>query len=97
MFARGVRAHARPGDVLVTLSTSGTSPNVLAAVKAAHQAKVTTWALTGPAPNPLAAMSDDAVCVEAPSTATVQEMHLVLIHGLCIALDELLLGERSPA
>jgi D-sedoheptulose 7-phosphate isomerase len=92
MFARGVRAHGRPGDVLVALSTSGTSPNVLAAVKAAQEARVTTWALTGPSPNPLAAMCDDAICVEAPSTATVQEIHLVLIHGLCIALDELLLN-----
>jgi D-sedoheptulose 7-phosphate isomerase len=92
MFARGVRAHGRPGDVLVALSTSGTSPNVLSAVKAAQEANVTTWALTGPAPNPLAAMSDDAICVEAGSTATVQEMHLVLLHALCIALDELLIG-----
>lgn len=95
MFARGVRAHGRAGDVLVTLSTSGTSPNVLAAVKAAQECGVTTWALTGPMPNPLAAMSDDAICVDAASTATVQEMHLVLIHGLCIALDELLVGPAS--
>ncbi|MGV0741560.1 D-sedoheptulose-7-phosphate isomerase [Mycolicibacterium sp. XJ870] len=88
IFARGVRAHGRPGDVLVALSTSGTSPNVLAAVKAAHELGLTTWALTGPAPNPLAAMSDDAICVEAPSTATVQEIHLLLVHSLCIALDD---------
>lgn len=90
MFARGVRAHGRPGDVLVALSTSGTSPNVLAAVKAAHEMGLTTWALTGPAPNPLAAMCDDAICVEAPSTATVQEIHLLLVHSLCIALDDAL-------
>jgi D-sedoheptulose 7-phosphate isomerase len=94
MFARGVRAHGRPGDVLVTLSTSGTSPNVLTAVKAAHEIGLTTWALTGPAPNPLAAMSDDAICVEAATTATVQEIHLLLVHGLCISLDEALLGDR---
>jgi D-sedoheptulose 7-phosphate isomerase len=92
MFARGVRAHGHPGDVLVALSTSGTSPNVLAAVKAAHEVGMTTWAMTGPAPNPLAAMCDDALCVEAGSTATVQEMHLFLVHALCIALDEQLLG-----
>ncbi|MEN4475949.1 SIS domain-containing protein [Mycolicibacterium cosmeticum] len=92
MFARGVRAHGRPGDVLVALSTSGTSPNVLAAVKAAHEVGMTTWALTGPAPNPLAAMCDDALCVETTSTATVQEMHLFLVHALCIELDEQLLG-----
>jgi D-sedoheptulose 7-phosphate isomerase len=97
MFARGVRAHGRPGDVLVALSTSGTSRNVLAAVKAAQEIGVTTWALTGPAPNPLVAMSDDAICVEADSTATVQEVHMVLVHGLCTALDEVLLGGKEIA
>lgn len=92
MFARGVRAHGHAGDVLIALSTSGTSPNALAAVKAAHEVGMTTWALTGPAPNPLAAMCNDAVCVEATTTATVQEMHLVLVHALCIELDEHLRG-----
>jgi D-sedoheptulose 7-phosphate isomerase len=91
MFARGVRAHGRPGDVLVALSTSGTSPNVLAAVKAASEIGVTTWAMTGPAPNPLLAMCDDGIGVEAESSATVQELHLMLVHGLCIALDGALL------
>ncbi|MCK0174553.1 MULTISPECIES: SIS domain-containing protein [Mycobacteriaceae] len=90
MFARGVRAHGRPGDVLIALSTSGTSPNVLAAVKAGHEMSMTSWALTGPAPNPLAAMCDDAICVEAGTTATVQEIHLLCVHALCIALDEVL-------
>jgi D-sedoheptulose 7-phosphate isomerase len=97
LFARGVRAHGRPGDVLVALSTSGTSRNVLAAVKAAQEIGVTTWSLTGPAPNPLVAMSDDAIAVEAESTATVQEVHLVLVHGLCTALDEVLLGRKEFA
>ncbi len=97
MFARGVRAHGRPGDVLVALSTSGASRNVLAAVKAAQEIGVTTWALTGSAPNPLLAMCDDAICVEADSTATVQEVHMVLVHGLCIALDEVLLGPKERA
>jgi D-sedoheptulose 7-phosphate isomerase len=90
VFARQVHAHGRPGDVLVCLSTSGSSQNVVAAAKAAHELGVTTWALTGPAPNPLAAVCDDAVTVEAPSVATVQEMHLVLVHALCAALDEAL-------
>ncbi|WP_422749105.1 D-sedoheptulose-7-phosphate isomerase [Mycobacterium sp. WMMD1722] len=90
IFARGVRAHGRPGDVLIALSTSGTSPNVLAAVKAGHEIGMTSWALTGPAPNPLAAMCDDAICVEAATTATVQEIHLLCVHALCIALDDVL-------
>lgn len=96
MFARGVRAHGRPGDVLVALSTSGTSRNVLAAVKAAAENGITTWALTGPAPNPLAAMCDDAVAVEAATTATVQEIHLMLVHALCMAVDDALLYPDVP-
>ncbi|BBY17282.1 D-sedoheptulose-7-phosphate isomerase [Mycolicibacterium litorale] len=95
VFARGVRAHGRPGDVLVTLSTSGTSPNVLAAVKAGHEMGLTCWALTGPAPNPLAAMCDDAICVDAPSGATVQEIHLLLVHGLCMAVDDVVGAPRG--
>ena len=86
-FARQVQAHGRAGDVLVALSTSGTSGNVVSAAKAAHQCGVTTWALTGPAPNPLAALCDDAICVDAPTVATIQEMHLVLVHTLCMGLD----------
>ncbi len=90
VFARQVQAHGRPGDVLVTLSTSGRSPNVLAAAAAARAGRMTTWALTGPAPNPLASACDDAVCVPAPDTATVQEVHLVAVHLLCARFDELL-------
>jgi phosphoheptose isomerase len=86
MFARQVRAHGRPGDVLVALSTSGRSANVLAAVEAARSCGLTTWGLTGPAPNPLAAACDDAVSIDAPSP-TVQELHLVAVHLLCGAVD----------
>jgi D-sedoheptulose 7-phosphate isomerase len=88
MFARQVRAHGRPGDVLIALSTSGSSQNVVTAVKAAAELGVTTWALTGPAPNPLAALCDDAIAVEAPTMATVQEVHLALVHTLCAVLDD---------
>ncbi|GIH73680.1 D-sedoheptulose-7-phosphate isomerase [Planobispora longispora] len=88
VYARQVRAHGRPGDVLLCLSTSGTSPNVLAAAMAAREAGVTTWALTGPAPNPLAELCDDALPVAAGDTATVQEVHLAVIHMLCAALEE---------
>lgn len=94
-YARQVEAHGRPGDVLVAMSTSGSSPNVLAAVKAAQGVGVSTWAFTGPAPNPLAAMADEALTVEAPSVATVQELHLVALHLLCAALD-VRLGTSSP-
>jgi D-sedoheptulose 7-phosphate isomerase len=90
LFARQVRGHGRAGDVLVALSTSGQSPNVLAATAAADEVGMTTWALTGAAPNPLAAACDDALCIDSPHTATVQELHLVAVHLLCAAFEEAL-------
>ena len=90
MFARQVRGYGRPGDVLITLSTSGSSKNVVAAAKAGLENGLTVWALTGPAPNPLAAMADAAIAVEAPTTATVQELHLSIVHAMCLALDSAL-------
>lgn len=87
MYARQVAAHGRPGDVLIALSTSGKSPNVLAAVRRARELGIDTWALTGPGPNPLADACDDAITVEAASTSAVQEVHLVAVHALCAAID----------
>ena len=87
VFARQVEAHGRPGDVLVLLSTSGTSSNVLHAAKRGLDAGLQVWALTGPAPNPLAGLADESVVVDAPTTAGVQEVQLVAIHALCAALD----------
>ena len=90
VFARQVRAHGRPGDVLVALSTSGRSANVLAAVEAANASSITTWALCGPGDCPLAERCDDALCVDSPHTATVQEVHLIAIHLVCAAFDQAL-------
>lgn len=87
VFARQVRAHGRPGDLLVLLSTSGTSTNVLAAAEAGRQAGLQVWALTGPRPNPLAEVADEVIAVDAATTATVQEVHLAAIHLLCDAID----------
>lgn len=87
-YARQVRAHGRFGDVLMCLSTSGTSRNVVAAAETARECGLTTWALTGPAPNPLAGFCDEAFAVPADDTATVQEVHLAVIHMLCEAIEE---------
>lgn len=86
LFARQVRAHGRSGDVLMLLSTSGQSPNLLRAVEAAARLNVTTWALTGPAPNPLASRCDEAVTIQALS-ANAQEGHLIALHAMCRAFD----------
>ena len=87
VFARQVRAHGRPGDLLVCLSTSGRSPNVIAAAQAAAAIGMTAWALTGPGPNPLADACADAITVDTPATSTVQEVHLAAIHIMCAAVD----------
>ncbi|MDP9452118.1 MAG: PfkB family carbohydrate kinase, partial [Actinomycetota bacterium] len=87
VFARQVRAHGRAGDVLVVISTSGASANVVAAARAAQELGLLTWGLTGPGPNPLLACCDDAVVVDAPATATVQEVHQVVVHLLCAAVE----------
>ena len=92
LFARQVRAHGRPGDVLLALSTSGTSPNIVAAVDAAADAGMRTWALAGRPGSLLAHRADECVCVDTPHTATVQEIHLIAIHLLCAAVDEALLA-----
>jgi D-sedoheptulose 7-phosphate isomerase len=90
VFARQVRAHGRPGDVLLLLSTSGRSANVLAAAHAAAETGLITWALTGRAPNPLADRVDECLAVDSPHTATVQEIHLIAVHLLCAAVDHAL-------
>jgi D-sedoheptulose 7-phosphate isomerase len=95
LFARQVEAHGRPGDVLILLSTSGRSPNAVAAARRARECGITVLAMTGPAPNPLAAAADDAVSIDSPWTATVQECHLVALHLVCAAFDTAVLAEPA--
>ena len=90
LFARQVQAHGRPGDVLVLMSTSGRSPNVVTAARRGRHCGLQVWAFTGPGPNPLADEADEALCVDATFTATVQELHLVALHVLCAGLDRAL-------
>ena len=87
LFARQVEAHGRPGDVLVLMSTSGSSPNIVEAAKRGKQQGLHVWGFTGPRPNPLAEVADEAMSVDANFTATVQELHLVGLHIMCAALD----------
>jgi phosphoheptose isomerase len=86
-YARQVEAHGRHGDVLLLLSTSGRSPNLLEAARRARQCQVEVWALTGRAPNPLVELADRHISVDCPDTAVVQEVHLVAAHLICEAID----------
>mgnify|MGYP001560469301 CR=1 FL=1 len=96
VFAKQVQALGRAGDVLLAISTSGNSPNVMAAMAAARERGVRIVALTGKAGGKMAAAlgpDDIHLCVPAERTARIQEVHLLTIHCLCDGIDTLLLGE----
>jgi D-sedoheptulose 7-phosphate isomerase len=87
IYARQVTAHGRAGDILILLSTSGRSPNLLSAATTARIKGLQVWAMTGPRPNPLADLSDEALAVESAASTAVQEAHLVAVHALCSSVE----------
>ncbi len=95
VFSKQVRALGQKNDVLLAISTSGNSKNVLAAVEAAHEGGMSVVALSGRNGGRLAEVlqaGDIHICVPAQSTARIQEVHLLTLHCLCDAIDCLLLG-----
>ncbi len=95
IFSKQVRALGRAGDVLLAISTSGNSKNVIEAIHAAHEGSLTVVALTGRnggAIGELMTAKDVHICVPAQNTARIQEVHLLTLHCLCDAIDCLLLG-----
>ncbi len=90
VFARQVEAFGRPGDALMAISTSGESPNVLAAVRAARSAGMKVIALSGGSGGALADASDVALTVAADSTPRIQEGHILLGHILCEIVEDML-------
>jgi rfaE bifunctional protein nucleotidyltransferase chain/domain len=94
IFARQVAALAVPGDVLMAISTSGRSENVLRAVETAAGLGVTTLALVGPGTSPLAAAAHHVLAVPASTVPRIQELQLVAEHALCDCVEEALAGER---
>ena len=100
VFAKQVQALGAPGDVLIAISTSGNSANVLAAVDAARAKDMTVIALTGRGGGKLREKLNDTdvhVCVPHDRTARIQEVHLLVVHCLCDAVDLQLLGEQDSA
>jgi len=88
VFARELTAHARPGDVLLAISTSGNSPNILRAIEAARQAKVSVIGLTGESGGQMRAACDLCIRVPTKSTPRMQEMHITIGHTICELLEE---------
>lgn len=95
IFSKQVRALGMEGDVLIAISTSGNSPNVVEAITAAHERNMVVVALTGRDGGKMGTLlqaGDFHLCVPAQSTARVQEVHLLTLHCLCDVIDHLLLG-----
>ncbi|WP_416191499.1 phosphoheptose isomerase [Neisseria sp. CCUG12390] len=94
IFSKQVRALGRAGDVLVGISTSGNSGNVIEAIKAAHERDMHVIAMTGRDGGKIAAMLKDTdvlLNVPHPRTARIQENHILLIHAMCDCIDTMLL------
>ncbi len=95
VFERQVRALGQSGDVLLAISTSGNSPSIIEAIRAAHDNDLRVVALTGKGGGQMGGMLRDGdihLCVPSSRTARIQEVHLLTIHCLCDAIDCLLLG-----
>jgi D-sedoheptulose 7-phosphate isomerase len=93
VFSKQIYALGQAGDVLLAISTSGNSPNILKAVAAAQQRQMSVIALTGNQGGQIRSLlqpNDIEICVQNQSTARIQEVHLLIIHCLCDLVDQLL-------
>ena len=98
VFSKQVHALGQPGDVLLGISTSGNSKNVIEAIGAAHEKNMVVIALTGRDGGAMAKMlkpTDHHLNVAHPRTMRVQEIHLLAIHCLCEVVDNVIFGERK--
>ena len=98
IFSKQVRALGQPGDVLLAISTSGNSRNVLAAIEAAHERDLIVVALTGKGGGKIGQVlreTDVHICVPHDRIARIQEVHLLVLHCLCDGVDSQLLGEQE--
>lgn len=100
IFSKQVRAFGSQGDVLMALSTSGNSANVLAAIEAAHEREMTVVALTGKGGGKMVQAlreTDVHICVPHDRTARIQEVHLLVLHCICDGVDTQLLGDHDSS
>lgn len=98
IFSKQIRALGQPGDVLLAISTSGNSGNVLQAIQAAHDRDMLVVALTGRDGGAMASLllpEDAEIRVPARSTARIQEVHLLAIHCLCDLIDRQIFGSEE--
>ncbi|TSC88526.1 MAG: phosphoheptose isomerase [Microgenomates group bacterium Gr01-1014_7] len=96
IFKRQVQALGKPGDLLIAISTSGNSSNILVAVKAAKSANISTIALTGNS-GKLQKMADVAICVPSSMTQYIQESHIAIEHILCELVEHHFFGKKGKS
>jgi D-sedoheptulose 7-phosphate isomerase len=95
VFARQVEALGRNGDVLLALSTSGRSPNILAALRAARQRGLVTIGFTGRNGEALGALCDHLLVSPSDDTPVVQQIHLAMAHGICDEIEQTMIRETA--
>jgi D-sedoheptulose 7-phosphate isomerase len=96
-FRRQVEAMVRPGDVLVAISTSGSSANIVATVEPARERGALTIGLTGKDGGELRGLCDEVLVVPSSATERIQEGHITVIHLLCELVERMLFGDLRPA
>ncbi len=97
IFTKQVQALGQPGDILLAISTSGNSGNIIAAIEVAHEREMCVVALTGKGGGkikPLLNEDDVEICVPHDRTARIQEVHLLTIHCICDSIDAAFFGEN---
>ena len=98
IYSKQVRALGQAGDVLLAISSSGNSANIISAIEAAHAREMTVIALTGKGGGKMAHLlreTDVHICVPHDRTARIQEVHLLVLHCLCDGVDTQLLGDQE--
>src|SRR6202035_5500210 len=97
LFERQVRGLGRPGDVLIAISTSGRSPNIIAALQAAREMGLTTVGFTGSGPRAMAAFCDLCLCAPSDETPQIQQVHIVAAHVICGLVESELFGRPAAS
>jgi D-sedoheptulose 7-phosphate isomerase len=95
VFERQVRGLGRPGDVFIAISTSGRSPNIVAALRAAREMGLTTVGFTGSGPRAMAAFCDLCLCAPSDETPQIQQVHIVAAHVICGLVESELFGRPA--
>lgn len=95
IFSRQVEALVKSGDIVMGITTSGNSPNVIEAMNSARKLGAYTIAMTGKSGGKIKSLSSEVVNVESDDTPIIQEMHIAVIHMICLEIDRMIIKEND--